>query len=177
MTPTLLYHGSLYKQNELMPGFKRSGKLVQWDGVENNTYLYATSNKAEAISLGFGSALEKTLDSRRYATYDNNIVVYFNRELPTREDLVKLVVYLYTIRFKATDGWVKNNNPLNNIDTEWVTQSTVRNLDRCEQVDLEAWLKTKNVVLTTRSVDTCPISLVNNTGTFGRQTVHLTRTA
>ena len=76
MQPSVLYHGSLYKQNELMPGFKRSGKLVQWDGIENNTYLYATTDQLEAISLGLGSALEKELDSRRFATFDNNIVVY-----------------------------------------------------------------------------------------------------
>lgn len=171
MNPALLYHGSLYKQNELMPGFKRSGKLVQWDGIENNTYLYTTTDKAEAISLGFGSALEKVLDSRRYATYDNNIVVYFFRDLPPVEKLLELVIYVYTIRFKESDAWVKNKNPFNNIDTEWVTQSTIRDLAKCEQVDVARWLKDHNVLFTTRSVDTCPKSLVEAKGQWGGKTI------
>lgn len=174
MQPSVLYHGSLYKQNELMPGFKRSGKLVQWDGIENNTYLYATTDQQEAISLGLGSALEKELDSRRFATFDNNIVVYFNGELPTKEDIVKLVIYVYTIRFKESDKWVKNNNPLNNIDTEWLTQSTIRNLVKCDQINLEEWLSDKQLILTTRALDTCPMSVVKDTANWNGKTVQIT---
>lgn len=171
MNPEYLYHGSLYKQNELMPGFKRSGKLVQWDGIENNTYLYTTTDKAEAISLGFGSALEKTLDSRRYATYDNNIVVYFIGDLPDPQELLKFMIYVYTIRFKESDNWIKNDNPLNNIETEWITKSTIRNLAKCEQVDVRKWLADKNLLFTTRSVDTCPMSLVKSHGNWGGKTI------
>ncbi|MNQ48374.1 hypothetical protein D3C85_622520 [compost metagenome] len=171
MNPALLYHGSLYKQNELKPGFQHTGKLVQWDGIENNTYLYTTSEKPEAISLGLGSALEKVLDSRRYATYDNHIVVYFFGDLPDVEKLRELEIYVYTIRFKDTDGWVKNNNPLNNIDTEWVTQATIRGLLKCERVDVEAWLRDKNLLFTTRSVDTCPKSLVDSSSQWGGKTI------
>lgn len=174
MNPSLLFHGSLYKQNELMPGFKRSGKLVQWDGIENNTYLYTTTEKEEAISLGLGSALEKELDSRRYATYDDNIVVYFTGDLPAPEEILKLVIYVYTIRFKESDGWVKNSNPFNNIDTEWITQKTIHNLAKCEQVDVGAWLRNKNLLLTTRSVDTCPMLLVKDRGSWGGKTLKVT---
>lgn len=173
MNPALLYHGSLYKQNELMPGFKRSGKLVQWDGIENNTYLYTSSVKEEAVSLGVGSALEKVLDSRRYATFENNVVVYFFKDLPSAEDLLKLEIYVYTIRFKEADGWVKNNNPFNNIDTEWVTQSTIQGLAKCEQIDVREWLMDKNLLFTTRSVDTCPHSLVKDTGQWGGKTIQV----
>lgn len=172
MTPAQLYHGSLYKQNELMPGFKRSGKLVQWDGIENNTYLYTTSEREEAFSLGFGSALEKVLDSRRYATYDNNLVVYFMSELPDVEKLRELEIYVYTIRFDAADGWVHNDNPLNNIKTEWLTQQTIKkNLLKCERVDVPAWLKGKNLLFTTRAVDTCPRSLVEGKSSWGGKTI------
>jgi hypothetical protein len=175
MNPPQLFHGSLYKQNELMPGFKRTGKLVQWDGIENNTYLYTTSDREEAHSLGFGSALEKVLDSRRYATYDNNIVVYFMGDLPDPEKLRELEIYVYTIRFDANDGWVHNENPLNNIETEWVTKQTIRkNLLKCERVDVAQWLQGKNLLFTTRSHDTCPRSLVQGQNAWGGKTIRVT---
>jgi len=175
MNPTHLFHGSLYKQNELMPGFKRTGKLVQWDGTENNTYLYATTEQDEAQSLGFGSALEKVLDSRRYATYDNNIVVYFVGDLPDAEKLRSMDIYVYTLRFDVKDGWRHNENPFNNIKTEWTTQQTIKkNLLKCERLDLATWLAGKNLLFTTRSPDTCPHSLVNGQNTWGGKTARIT---
>lgn len=159
--PETLYHGSLYKQSELMPGFKRSGKLVHWDGVESNQYLYVTSDKPEAVSLGFGSALEKTLNSRRYTTFDDNIVIYFAKELPKLETIYTLKFYVYTIATQEEHTWVKNTNPLNNIDTEWITQNTIRHIKRCETVDVKKWLSTKHVYLTTSAVDCCPKQLIS----------------
>lgn len=162
MLPKFLYHGSLYKQAELMPGFKRSGKLVQWDGIENNTYLYTTTDKNEAIGLGLGSTIEKKFNSRRFSTYDNNIVVYFTGSTPTIEDIHGLEIYVYTLTPTPQDNWVKNNNPFNNIDTEWVTQATIKSITKCERVDIKKWLNNKNLALTTRAIDTCPKQIVNN---------------
>lgn len=164
--PATLYHGSLYKQNELMPGFKRSGKLIHWDGVESNQYLYVTSVKPEAISLGFGSALEKTLNSRRYATFDDNIVIYFAKELPKVDTIYTLTFYVYTIASKPEHGWVKNTNPFNNIDTEWITQNTIEHITKCEQVDVKNWLADKQVYLTTAAVDCCPKQLISGSRWF-----------
>lgn len=161
--PETLYHGSLYKQKELMPGFKRSGKLVHWDGVESNQYLYTTTDKAEAVSLGFGSALEKTLDSRRYATFDDIIVIYFAKELPNVETVCALKFYVYSIATRDEHEWVKNSNPFNNITTEWITQNTIRHIKRCEEVDVKKWLSTKHVYLTTSAVDSCPKKLISGT--------------
>lgn len=149
-----------------MPGFKRSGKLVHWDGVESNQYLYVTSEKPEAISLGFGSALEKTLNSRRYATFDDNIVVYFTKELPEVDKIYDLIFYVYTIASKEEHEWIKNSNPFNNIDTEWITKNTVRSITRCEKIDVKKWLEDKQVYLTTSAVDSCPKQLISGSRWF-----------
>lgn len=160
MQPNRLYHGSMYKQDELMPGFKRSGKLVKWDLVESNLFLYSTTSKEEAISLGFGSALEKVFNTERYATLDDTVYVYFKDEVHALEALFNIEIYVYTIRYDATDGWRKNNNPVNRIETEWCTKQTIqRNILSCERVDIRQWLQGKRLVLTNEPSKIAPQNL------------------
>jgi hypothetical protein len=151
-TPKTLYHGSLYKQTELMPGFKRSGKLTVWDGVESNLNLYTTTEREEAILLGIGSALEKTFNTDRYRTIEGDIWIYSQQPI-TLEQIYDLEIYLYTIPFRVSDGWVKNNNPYNDIDTEWLTRKTIRQI-KVERVDLKTFLKGRGVTITQAPMDT-----------------------
>jgi hypothetical protein len=124
---TLLYHGSGFDQEELMPGFLRTGKIVRWDEVESNEWLYTTTSKEEAISQAFASMIEKTYGSVHYQTEGNHICIGFEGEaIPTLKELEQLVLWLYTIRLDEADEWQKNANEHNQIKTEWKTQSIVK---------------------------------------------------
>lgn len=160
MNPERLYHGSMYEQDELMPGFKRSGKLVKWDLIESNLFLYTSTSKEEATSLGFGSALEKAFNTERYATLEDTVYIYFKDDVKSLEELFNLEIYVYTIRFDEADGWRKNNNPVNGIDTEWCTKQTIkRNILSRERVDIQQWLKGKRLVLTNEPSRIAPQNL------------------
>lgn len=150
-TPKVLYHGSLYKQSELMPGFKHTGELVVWDGVESNQNLYTTSDKRAAALLGIGSAAEKTFDSDRFVELEGNVWIFTKQPIDI-DKFLAMVIYRYTIPFRESDGWTKNNNPRNNIDTEWITQKTIRGV-KCEQLDIREIMKGHSVTATTAPVD------------------------
>lgn len=141
--PGFLYHGSMYKQDELMPGFKRSGKLVKWDGCEDNTWLYATPDKREAMMLGVSSAIEKKFDNlKRWSQGNNTIEIEFYSNPPTIEQIYRLQVYLYTLGGDKDDGWMANYNQQNGMAEEYKTQATIRdNLARCEEIDIRELLK------------------------------------
>jgi hypothetical protein len=143
----ILYHGSGFDQTELMPGFMRSGKIVKWDEVESNEWLYTTTDKQEAISQAFASMLEKTYETTGYHTKGNEITVTLAGDSkPSTQELTKLQIFLYSIRLEEEDKWVKNNNEHNQIKTEWKTQSIIdRHIIGKEQVDLAAWLATKRI--------------------------------
>lgn len=144
---TLLYHGSGFDQDELMPGFMRSGKKVEWDETESNDWLYTTTDKQEAISQAFASMMEKTYETTGYHTEGNRIQINFPEVVhPSVKELEKLQVFLYTIRLHPDDAWVKNTNEHNQIKTEWKTQAIIdRNIIHKEQVDLKAWLANKQI--------------------------------
>lgn len=144
--PRLLYHGSRFKQPELMPGFNRSGKLVQWDETESNLFLYASSVKDVAIELGFASAIEKLFNVTRFRVENKEITIETELSI-SQNDLAHAPVYLYTIACQAKDGWKKNNNEHNGIDTEFKTQRTILNILQCERVDIKEWLKQYQVTL------------------------------
>lgn len=141
--PSLLYHGSMYKQTELMPGFKRSGKLVKWDVCESNDHLYATTDPDEAILLGIGSALEKTFETTRYS-YDETkrlLKITCGDHPVTVNDLWNLEVYQYRIHGSDQDQWGFNYNLQNGIRTEFKTQSTIKsNLMGCRKIDVHSFL-------------------------------------
>lgn len=152
MEPTVLYHGSLYKQNELKPGFKHTGELVVWDGIETNQSLYATTDSTSAALLGLGSAVEKEFESNRFTVTEKDIFIFVNNQLDI-DDLLNLVIYRYIIPYRSQDGWVHNKNPRNNIDTEWKTTQTINGV-KVTQPDLNEVLKDYRVVITTAPVDT-----------------------
>lgn len=139
--PSPLFHGSMYKQSELMPGFKRSGEKVEWDGVESNEYLYATTDRETAINQGFASALEKVFPVERFRTEGDDIHVHVKGQPPSEEAMRKITVYLYTLKDLPHDLWRKNNNKVNGLDSEWVTQNTICDgIESCETIDVPAWL-------------------------------------
>lgn len=156
-----LYHGSLYEQSELMPGFKHTGKVVYWDGgIESNKWLYATSVKDEAIRLGLGSALEKTFETDRFSYVDDLFFIWNDKPF-NKQQIYNLKIYLYTIPFNP-EVWVKNDNPYNQIDTEWVTQQTVVPSAR-QQIALEQYLRGKTFIITNHhDLDVSPMELVND---------------
>lgn len=137
-----LYHGSMYKQNELMPGYKRSGKLVEWDKIENNTWLYATTEKQLAIGLGLVSAWEKTFEVN-YASIDvktKALYVEFEKEID-RQALFEVPLFVYTIAFKTIDNWKRVGNPYNNIESEYKTKNTITDaIIEVEQINIKKFL-------------------------------------
>lgn len=143
----LLYHASGYKQDELMPGFRRSGKKVQWDQTESNSYLYVSTDREEAISQAFASMLEKNFDVVRYKTHRDKIKVTTKRSsAPKPDEIHAIKIYLYTIRYDDKDGWFKVNNQHNGLDTEYKTDLQIdKNIITREEIDLKDWLKDKNL--------------------------------
>lgn len=158
--PSTFYHGSLYKQKELMPGFKRSGELTTWDVTESNKNLYVSTDREEAIRLGIASALEKVFDSDRFATHGEDLTVYCKKDI-TLDDFWNLEVYLYTIPNRPEDEWVKNCNPHNNIETEWITQNTVRNI-AVERINVRKFMMGKLLTFTKAPVATDPLNLLKD---------------
>jgi hypothetical protein len=140
MLPPLLFHGSRFKQNELQPGFNHTRKIVQWDKTESNVFLYATSVRETAIELGFASSLEKIFEIDLFRVQGKEILIECNAELSMR-DLATVPVYLYQLKCKEEDGWVKNDNETNGITTEYKTQRRITEIDLCEKVNIAEWLK------------------------------------
>lgn len=149
--PLYLYHGSAYAQNELMPGFKRSGELVKWDGVEDNTWLYAASDREDAISMAIGSAIEKKWMIDRFAFDDKKklMTIEMAEGKLSASEIEKLEVYLYTLRADTDDGWQANINTLNGMKGEYKTQRTIiKNILRREQIDISSFLRGVRISIT-----------------------------
>ncbi|MFO5855196.1 hypothetical protein, partial [Klebsiella pneumoniae] len=62
------------------------------------------SSEKDASYLGIGSAIEKLFDSDRYATVDRDITIYCQNNID-KSDILKMVVYVYTIPFRNSDKW------------------------------------------------------------------------
>lgn len=142
--PGYLYHGSMYKQDELMPGFKRSHKLVQWDGCEDNTWLYTTASRNEAMLLGLSSAIEKIggLKHYKHSEKDRTIDIEFYEKPMALAEIYRLPVFLYTISAEKSDGWMANYNTQNGMVNEYKTQQTIQgNIAHAEPVDIRSLLE------------------------------------
>ena len=142
--PKLLYHGSLFQQTELMPGYKRTGKITSWDKTESNQFLYATSVKDTAIELGFASAIEKMFDVEHFRCHGGEIHITTDKPVGLA-DLCNVTVYLYTIRNLDKDSWLKNDNQHNGLTTEYKTDRTIMAIDSCVEVDIAQWIKSYKV--------------------------------
>lgn len=130
-----------------MPGIHYTGELTTWDGkLETNEFLYATSVAQEAILLGFGSLVEKKHNSVRFGTGDGVVEITLDtgvRGAPKAVTLKRLqaeTVWMYTIPTTTRDGWYKNNNPFNNITTEWKTTHSIE-CYIAVPVEMGPWLK------------------------------------
>lgn len=147
-TPDKLYHGSGYEQNELKPGFSHSKKLTVWDEYENNAYLYATVDRDSAITLGISSAWEKKfkLLSTSISVDRKTIDLGFEGKVPDRSDLDNVDVFVYTLNLDHS-AWRKNNNPNNNIKTEYKTTETIRDILDRERVDVTQVLKGYHITM------------------------------
>lgn len=143
--PDYLYHGSAFKQGELIPGFQRSGELVRWDGCETNEWLYAADDRDAAIMLGISSAIEKKYKLDRYHFSGRTITIEASEPV-TLKDIHSLQVFLYTIKADVKDGWMANYNTTNGITGEFKTQGEVRkNILRVTPVDIAAALHGKQI--------------------------------
>lgn len=142
-----LYHSSGYMQTELKPGILHTGKKVEWDGTESNEWLYASTSRSDSIEQGFASAIEKRWQLDRFQTKGDSIVIHVTGKVPTRKELERLEVYLYTLKNLSSDKWSKVNNKHNQLDTEYKTKTIVRSssIDKVEKVDLEKWLESKTL--------------------------------
>lgn len=145
-TPTYLYHGSGFKQTELKPGYEHTKKLVTWDRYESNAFLYATTDKQEAITLGISSKWEKEwkLKSTHIDNDKKTIDLVFEDKPPSPEDLIKVDCWLYIILYNP-EQWIKNRNPYNGIDTEYKTKETIKDILDVQKIDVEEVLKSYQV--------------------------------
>lgn len=123
----ILYHGSGYRHTELKPGFHHTGVEVKWDEVENNHFLYASTVREDAIDQGFASQMEQKFAIRRYRSSRTEISIELDPAFQFKdEDIEKIKIYVYRIKMRPQDGWVKNNNPHNNLTTEWKTEQVIK---------------------------------------------------
>lgn len=145
-----LYHGSKYKHRELKPAFMWTGEEKNWDQTESNRFLYATKARDAAIDMGFASALEQSFVLKRIQTRGNNIVITIESgPMPTREDLKKIVVYVYKIKKVDADGWQEVNNRFNNMPEEYKSERVIpeSSIELVEEIKMEDWLKGRNVTV------------------------------
>lgn len=145
MLPATLFHGSGFWAKELKPGFERSGQLVKWDDTEDNTFLYATTEREKAIVLGFASAVEKKYGLDRFQYIDNKLILDVPRQphgyTVGVEQLCQLELWLYEINPHTRDGWQLNRNEHNGMKTEYKTKSTIRTIKSTTPIDVRQWLR------------------------------------
>ena len=123
---TVLYHGSMWKRNDkrLFPGFYMSGELKKWDGTESNKFLYACTDKDEAIRQAVYAMLEGKFRVTGIQNEGKKIVVTAN-DVVLPKDVLNETVYLYHIPVLGRDEWVKVNNAQNGLSNEWKTPNSV----------------------------------------------------
>lgn len=136
-----LYHGSAYKTDVLKPGMEHTGVKVNWDETESNEWLYASSDRTEAVILGFFSYLEKYHGGTGFHMKEHEIIVTCD---PFKLEGVK--VYLYDIN--TDKGWLKVNNQNNNSISEYKTKSHIRP-DNVEEITMSQYLSDHRYVLKT----------------------------
>lgn len=146
--PELLYHGSAYKQDELKPGYYHTKEVVNWDKYESNIYLYSTADKKAAEMLGIASSWEKSfeLTKTQFNEDAKMITLTFDGVPPSREELLDVKVYIYTIK-NVPGIWIKNNNPYNNIGDEYKTTKTVTDIYSCDPIDIREILKDYQITI------------------------------
>lgn len=122
MNAPQLYHGSAYRHDILRPGIHHTGVLQRWDDTESNEWLYASTDRQEAILNGLCSALSQEFRVDRFS-WDDNAFVITSADKITERDVRQARPLLYTLPPGAS--WKKVNNEVNGSDTEWKTKECV----------------------------------------------------
>lgn len=140
-----IYHGSAYDQKELQPGFNHTKQLIQWDDVESNQYLYGTTDESQAIILGFAALLDRKYGLAEFHQRGKKITVVLADK--TVQSLLgeNFIVYLYSCN--KDNHWIKNNNPKNNLTTEYRTQETITPVKKT-RININNWLSEHGYSLT-----------------------------
>lgn len=149
MLPKKLYHGSGFNDRVLKPGFEHTDIEVHWDETESNKFLYATTDKESAIGLGWASSIEKSFELDRFKIEPDTIIIELSpkHQSATLRELTACPVFLYTLTPKPADQWVLVDNAVNNFQTEYKTQATIKVTTPPARVDLRTWLRGKKIVL------------------------------
>lgn len=138
--PKNLYHASNFESTTLRPSFEITGELVEWDGTESNKYLYASTDKDEAIKMALASYLEREYGVDRFITEGKQIVIHSIVKLKTT-DILKAVIWIYSIDVNKDDGWFKNNNGWNKMTTEYKTMKNISRFKYVEKIDTVKYFK------------------------------------
>ena len=130
-----LYHGSHFRHAILSPGIKHTGKLVRWGQTESNEWLYASSDRGEAVLNGFASAISQHFQLERIRWGVETITVYLANADVIEKQLTMLDVYLYHIERGSEDllHWQLVNNPHNHSVGEYKTKRDIVPVS-CEQI-------------------------------------------
>lgn len=147
--PNRLFHSSAFAVTELKPGFLITGEEVRWDETESNKFLYATEDKDFASQMGFATAIDKHTMMNEFHSKDDLIEIVLDKESqPMSRGLLKTInYYLYTIRFRLGDKWIKNENPINNAPNEWKTDRPINAILRVERISCMDYIKDKDLII------------------------------
>lgn len=135
MSKDIIYHGSAYESKNIQPGFNISKKLINWDDTEDNTYLYATKDKTEAIILGFFSAIEKRYGGVGFHHKGKDLTIDIEGDDPK---LNPFNIYLYEC--ELTKDWEIVNNKVNTLQDEYKTKGIITPI-KCTKINILNWLK------------------------------------
>jgi len=133
--PKILFHGSTFLSKTLMNSYDITGELRKWDETESNRFLYATTDKDEAVRQAIYSSLERIHGATRFKTEaDESGVLFVTVTGPlTQSQLEQAVaqtsVYLYQITTNKFHDWKLVNNLVNSLQDEWKTRQHIPNMD------------------------------------------------
>lgn len=132
---SFIYHGSYYDTVILKPSFKHTNELVTWDETESNKYLYSTTDKWLAITMGLASALSQIgILVDEFSVEDN--VIYIAADVKVTQSILRDITHIYLYTLELNNDWVKVNNEHNGVDTEYKTDKTIENIIRKEIIPI-----------------------------------------
>lgn len=140
-----LFHASFYFAQTLQPGFYASGTEVKWDETESNRFLYATTNRDEAVDQGFFSAMEKIGSLNRIHSSDGSILVDCDNPEELSKHMQKASIHLYCLDALISDQWVPVNNKHNGLQDEYKTAARGIKYHTHELVHYSAWSRNKKI--------------------------------
>lgn len=146
----LLFHASFYFTQTLQPGFYASGIEVKWDETESNRFLYATTDRDEAIDQGFFSAMEKMGSVDRIHSSGNHITVDCDDPSELSKLMQKTSIHLYSLDASVSDQWVPVNNKRNGLLGEYKTSVRGVKYHSHELIHYGTWVRDKKITYARR---------------------------